>query len=72
MTTTQISVHTCDRCGITSEIRESHQEYEWGIMFARHVNGPLRIGSDKRGADMCPTCTSNLKYWWSLGKDAST
>lgn len=65
MTRQNFQIYTCDRCGYKEEIKNSHQEYDWGWIVANQINGPFRIGGDiKVKKDLCPKCVKALEKWW--------
>lgn len=67
MSKSTIEVMTCDRCGGSEEIRQSAKIFPWSSISAIEVNGPFQIGTRDRRADLCPSCTVDLRNWWEAG-----
>lgn len=61
----------CDRCRSSAEVRTADVEYNWGEMWAKQFNGPLKIGSGNHYSQVkhiCPACMNSLMVWWKGDK----
>lgn len=70
-----ITVHTCDRCKKTTQVKtnsgDGHLVYDWGSFFYVNNNGPIYSGhvmtfpktwDDMR--DLCGSCMKELDDWF--------
>jgi len=68
MSSHNVKVMTCDRCGAVEEIRRAESEYSWASVNYSEVNGHRWIGTQRSAkpvwADLCPPCSKELYDWF--------